>query len=1450
VLEAGDYKFYVGNSVKEAGTRLIGTYNHASLTVVEQLTEQAKTTLDKRLLADGTFENLNTDTASAVNETAIKDYARIEGEYWFEAIGESASYTGSTETFTGKLFDIDTWSWKTHTGVAPKQGDQVSYMIYKVNAEEAGEYYFSIRAAGNKNAKQPARFTVSTSTDNVTYTSVATITGTETYTASGSSYHGYEDIEMLGNTLSLQKGANYVKVAWNAAGNVDSFSLTRVNGTHSVSNTGTTYIPAYQYYDMNAASASFVGKGTYYNASADAWETYGSKNVESMWPAGSYATYKVYVEKEGTYKLKVRASSVEDTTGLDVLISTDGTNFTADGNLGAFKLTTNTKTASGNTSSTTQYHNYMDTSVEGYLTLKAGVNYIQFKKGSLTAPNLAAFSLTATSVYPTVTHTGTTRLEAESFISFEPGSSYSETAAYVETKTNCAEYQDGTWVKNVTKTYLSNAWRLKTLYYKVDCLKDGDYAFTALAATNSTRTATIKFATDADNYSKTVSATLLDTYTDSQNMFNGYKETVAEGVLRLKKGINIIKVTFGGTAPNIDYFTIYKKDADSYYQLKDVVNGTVTLDQFVQQMNTDELATFFVSYAGATNFGGSNAVNSKFGFSRAAVADGPSGIGSKGTSFPCETVIACTWNTDLVEAFGRVMGNELYDNNIDVWLAPGMNLHRNPLLGRCSEYYSEDPFISGVMAVTTVKAVQAYGVSVCLKHFVCNEKEENKLSCEVQVSERALREIYLLPFEMRVKEGKAQGIMSSYNHINGSAMSESYDILTNILRGEWGYKYYISGDWNNNNDSIAEINGGHGVREPENYCNVNVIIEAIDNGLITRETLEAGAKYTLNTLMMAKRNYSTYSDEVCAEGHNYVGTICSVCHAPDPELFDQHDDTILDLAGNISRTVGYKFTVGEGAVTNKTGIIQGTFVSNIDLFDVEKKVEQITVANTLASKSDLKIKLGVFVSDDGWKRVKEDNSYTYTTDYSEVYVSGGWLVIPYGCSATLTQDISSSEYDTFMGVKNGEPKEYKRSEYYTIMYMHAPDAKANDTFYVSAPNIKFSTMSVLGCTVSNVANDTSIIAPGAYTAVAQVENAMGEMMANADQALEEAGIQYNAGTIYNTSVHETYVARATDNVDYVFKGWYDAEGNVLSTDKYYRYETDSVKAGQQTLYARYKATQNSIMGATLDIGSTLAVNYYARLDEAHKDAVLKVTRGNSTEEISGALDSETGYYMFAYKNINPQCMAENIKAELVLDGQTFALKNEYSVKAYCSNLANKTAAELDIDDLKHAQLITLLSDMLIYGDEAQKYKDYKTEDHATKDIDWLKPSAFTKPDGVRNVTGNDDKNNKVTSVGLNMGDANKIYFRVNVTDSDVVITVNGQAVDRGEIIDGVVYTEDIKATEFDKVYTVKLIKGEEVLSTVEYNVNAYIVQKYNSATVGGLVTALNNYGVSAKAYKG
>ena len=250
-----------------------------------------------------------------------------------------------------------------------------------------------------------------------------------------------------------------------------------------------------------------------------------------------------------------------------------------------------------------------------------------------------------------------------------------------------------------------------------------------------------------------------------------------------------------------------EQTGDRGYKLADVRNGKVTMQQFVAQLNNDELEAISrgdyvmnspLGAAGnAGTFGGVLESLRHKGVPAVTTTDGPSGIRiNEGASLlPVATELACSWNPELVEALYEQVGKEMTRVGSHVLLAPGMNIHRNPLCGRNFEYFSEDPLLTGIMASAIVKGVQKAGVSACPKHFACNNQETNRIYNDSRVSERALREIYLKGFEICVKTAKPQNIMTSYNKINGVWGHYNYELCVRILRGEWGYEGSIMTDW-------------------------------------------------------------------------------------------------------------------------------------------------------------------------------------------------------------------------------------------------------------------------------------------------------------------------------------------------------------------------------------------------------------------------------------------------------------------------------------------------------------------------------------------------------------------------------------------------------------------------------------------------------------------------------
>lgn len=214
------------------------------------------------------------------------------------------------------------------------------------------------------------------------------------------------------------------------------------------------------------------------------------------------------------------------------------------------------------------------------------------------------------------------------------------------------------------------------------------------------------------------------------------------------------------------------------------------------------------------------------------------------TAWPSETVQAQTWDMDLLEEVGRAIGKEMLEIGVSAWLAPGLNIHRNPLCGRNFEYYSEDPLISGKMATAITRGVQSRGgVGVTVKHFCCNNQEDNRNRVSENVSGRALREIYLRAFRIAVVEGKPWCVMSSYNKVNGVYVCNSRDFCTGVLREEWGFDGVVMSDWNATDQcSHAEaINAGNDLIMPGNKAVEKSLQKALAEGVLNRDALNTSA---------------------------------------------------------------------------------------------------------------------------------------------------------------------------------------------------------------------------------------------------------------------------------------------------------------------------------------------------------------------------------------------------------------------------------------------------------------------------------------------------------------------------------------------------------------------------------------------------------------------------------
>lgn len=262
-------------------------------------------------------------------------------------------------------------------------------------------------------------------------------------------------------------------------------------------------------------------------------------------------------------------------------------------------------------------------------------------------------------------------------------------------------------------------------------------------------------------------------------------------------------------------------DGTEKRMLIDVAEGKISLDDFIAQLTDDELYRLL---AGKRNVGvaitdGMGGL-AKYGIPAPMTADGPAGVrikpetGVSTTAFPVETMLACTWNLDLVERIGVAAALECKENNMLMWLAPALNIHRSPLCGRNFEYFSEDPFVSGKMAAAVVRGTQSQNIVATAKHFACNNKETNRKESDSVLSERALREIYLKGFEICVKESEPWMVMTAYNLVNGVRAAEHTELIKGILRGEWGFKGVVTTDWHGHAERNRELAAGNDVHMP------------------------------------------------------------------------------------------------------------------------------------------------------------------------------------------------------------------------------------------------------------------------------------------------------------------------------------------------------------------------------------------------------------------------------------------------------------------------------------------------------------------------------------------------------------------------------------------------------------------------------------------------------------
>jgi beta-glucosidase len=271
----------------------------------------------------------------------------------------------------------------------------------------------------------------------------------------------------------------------------------------------------------------------------------------------------------------------------------------------------------------------------------------------------------------------------------------------------------------------------------------------------------------------------------------------------------------------------------------------------------------------------------KLGIPSVSMADGPSGIhrwamtakdsadDAFSTAWPVGTLLASSWDTTLINKVGVAFGEEIKAYGIDFILGPGANIHRNPLGGRNFEYYSEDPLMSGSSAAAIINGIQSQGVGATLKHFAANNQETDRNSVNEIISERALREIYLRNFEIAVKRSQPWAIMSSYNLINGTYTSESNDLITKILRDDWGFKGFVMTDWFGGKDAVAQMQAGNNLLMPGTPDQIKTLVDAVKSGKLSEAVLDKNVEGILNILLKT----------LTAKGYDYPNKADLKAHA-------------------------------------------------------------------------------------------------------------------------------------------------------------------------------------------------------------------------------------------------------------------------------------------------------------------------------------------------------------------------------------------------------------------------------------------------------------------------------------------------------------------------------------------------------------------------------------------
>ena len=340
----------------------------------------------------------------------------------------------------------------------------------------------------------------------------------------------------------------------------------------------------------------------------------------------------------------------------------------------------------------------------------------------------------------------------------------------------------------------------------------------------------------------------------------------------------------------------------------DITLRTDNIEAVIAAMTNEEKVSLLVGGPGDLVPGAAGYTRAipRLGIPMTVLADGPAGLRIQPkregtdqtfycTGFPTSTLLASSWDPELVETVTTAMGNEVLEYGVDVLLAPGINLHRNPLCGRNFEYYSEDPLLSGKMAAAYIRGVQKNGVGTSAKHFAANNQETNRLENDARVSNRALRELYLKNFEIAVKEGKPWTVMSSYNKLNGEYTQQKHGLLTTVLRDEWGFDGIVMTDWGVKDNTVKATKAGNDLMEWGNQVEIDRIMAAVNSGEISQEELDRNVRNMLHYIVKTPhfRGYK-FSNKPDLKAHAQVARKA----ADESIILLRNEDNTLPLKGN------------------------------------------------------------------------------------------------------------------------------------------------------------------------------------------------------------------------------------------------------------------------------------------------------------------------------------------------------------------------------------------------------------------------------------------------------------------------------------------------------------------------------------------------------------------------